>query len=398
MTEYPLSIGIQAAALGGSFHEIAATELFSIPSENLVPFAHHAELVKALQNKKIGSAVIAVDNNVSGRVITAIDSLRGLTRDIHIIGSGVLPVEQMLLIPPDMYEEEIEAVMSQRPALDQCQAYIHANGLVEVPEKDTLYAAQIVAKQKGIINGKRTAAIASRLAGQTTDLVAIRAINDRPDNGTKFWYVSREKNWQENGTHVALTFDLPTNAPGALYRAVQVIAGEHNYDFTDFDSHLQPWHANKRSFFAELKRGTKNSPANLATALRKNNIRSRILGVYNASELVVEDSDMSIPPAISHDTWNARQGLVLPHESPVLHMEVQNKPKALLHVLGCLRRCNILDISRPTMPSGNNFQRGFYIVLDKEVTSHTLQDSCSRLLAKGFEVTLFKSKNGTLVA
>lgn len=394
------TVGIQAVGLGGSFHEIAARDYFYMDEEDikLAPYLHHSELVEAFHRQHVDEMVIAVDNTVSGRVLTAVDALSGMPSNVHVVGSRVVPIEQKLLLAPGILEDDITALMSQRPAVEQCYGYIRNKGLVVIESSDTLQAAKRVKETGGMIGGYVVGAIASSSAGVNNGLTVGRTLNDRQDNATKFWRVSREKKWDESGSHVAITFDLPS-ASGALLRAIQIISSEHGYDISDVDSHLHPHTDKKRSFFVELIRNSSKNPATLVYALRSSNIRSRLLGIYDSEELVVlEDDSEQIPVALMHDEWEARRGLLMEDNARVLHVEACNQPKALLAILKCLKGVNILDMSRPTVPRGDNFSRGFYFVLDGKTRDTNIDEVIKKLEQASFGASQFTYKNGKLTS
>ena len=399
MTSEQKLVGIQAIGLGGSFHEIAARDYFQITEETrLVPYLNHQQLMEAFHTRQIDELVIAVDNTVSGRVITAVNALNGLPRSVHVVGSKVVPIEQRLLYAPDTRQEAITAVMSQRPALDQVSKYIASKSLHEIECDDTLQAAEIVFKSGGRIDGFVVAAIASSLAGITLGLEVGEIVNNRPDNATKFWRLSREKSWDTSGTHASITFDLPANAPGSLLRAIKIISNEQGYDITDFDSHLHPYSIGKRSFYAELARPPTKNPKKLISSLHSNGIHSRLLGIYDSEDLLIGDeSPSTIPQAITHDMWAARKGLQMTEGAPVLYVEASNVPKSLLGMLKCLTSINIDDLSRPTVPLGNNFARGFYVAINPKTQQSDVLNSVQSLRTHGFVVSHFSYKNGKLV-
>ena len=94
----PTNIGIQAVSpiegvfQTGSFHQKAVNEFFGIDGNNLddvrqvenqlTCFGTHEDMLRALGEKTVRTVMIAVDNNNSGRVNSAIEALRGRTEEM----------------------------------------------------------------------------------------------------------------------------------------------------------------------------------------------------------------------------------------------------------------------------------------------------------------------------
>src|SRR3990167_8600971 len=113
-------VGIQGEP--GCFHEEAANQYYGEQEGDVryVPFESHELLLHNLfnPNTEIHEAVIAVDNNTSGRVLSAINALRQHP-EVRITGSIIINIDQHLLLPPGHSEKDLQAVISQQPALDQ---------------------------------------------------------------------------------------------------------------------------------------------------------------------------------------------------------------------------------------------------------------------------------------
>jgi len=381
-------VGIQAVSLGGSFHEIAVNEL-GYPSEQLVPFPHHEALLHGVYSDNIDKAVYAIDNTRSGRVQTAISALAG-ARGVHIIEVIDIPVPQRVLRHPDTPRQNIKNVISQIPALDQCRQYIACEGWEDIEESDTLLAAQRVAESHGIIDGMPTVALASEMAGRKLNLVIEDVASDDQDSTTRFWVLSKQKDWDESGSHSAFTFEVPNRQQG-LHGAVDIISGQ-GYDITDIDSHLTPATVDKRAFFAEVENNGHNIK-HLMKKLRQSNITSTLLGVYDSSgPLIIDKTGDTTPPAVNHDHWRATSGLTIEDGSDVVYIGAKNKPKSLLGMLNILKITSIHDMSRPI--AANENRRGFYFVLDKDTERELVVNILAKLKHNGYEVESLEYTNG----
>jgi len=386
------SIGIQAASLGGSFHEMAAIEFYgeTLVEHTLVPVYDHAELVEryAQPDSDLDELLIAVDNTTSGRVLSAIEALRKLSPQFSITGSITIKVEQQLLAHPETSIDRITQVLSQKPALDQCDEHIQGSWFTRREHHDTLGAAQLVMKNKGIVHGRTTAAIASSLAAKTSGLRVINPqYNDNPDNATKFWVVSPSRLKIVHGERTALTFEIP-DTPGSLLHAVGILSSRRGLNLTDIDSHLSPLKKGKRGFFVEVEQRSGSIQKTVAQ-LQKAGYHPTVLGSYTPIQpMEVTQPNGSMPPALRHDTWRGREGLRHQKGSQTLYIETDHQSGALYRMLGHLTEINLLDLGRPVIPKDRHFNRGFYAVVPPRAGTRKIAKALQSLQSEGFSAKI----------
>lgn len=353
-----------------SFHGIATDAYFGheFDLSQIHPYQNHEQLVEALRSGREDYICIAVDNNHSGRVLTAITALRGLEA-AHIIGKIQIEVEQQLLVfGTNTQLEDVRQVTSQSPALLQIKDYTDRYDWKELPIEDTVQSAVNVRKNGGIIGGLVTAAVASKQAGERNGLSSLRTASPE-GNATTFWIVTTQPTnpLTDNPTHVAITFNV-ANEAGSLYKAIDIIA-EEGLNMTDLDSHLAPEHA-RRSFFAELELGGSDTAFNRAISkLVNRGYQARVHGVYEdrthpSTKALVEKVNGHLPDAVKNVRWNGRQGWDTPHDSHVLYVTGNNQAGSLRDILKVPYEhgVNLLDLSRP-IEAG----RGFFLVIDQAV-------------------------------
>ena len=366
----------------GSFHQMALNEMYEelhpegFPESNIKAYETHRELVKALGRGAIDMAMIAVDNNYSGRVGTAIDELRKPENEFRITGRVTIAVEQHILHHRKHSEADIEHVISQKPALDQVAHEKEAQGWTKMIEaKDTVLSAMEVARKKGIIKGKPTAAIASRVAGEANGLnVGLKV--SKEGNATTFWRITKEKQFypEENANRLAFTFST-TDHPGSLYDTVAAVS-DLGYDFTDIDCHLAPEDGH-RVFFVEVKiPEDRNGVEALQELSNVNSEESgqsnqfKPIGVYaditreEVSDVIRGQDKLAVPDAVNTINWS-REGSEYEEGSSVVYVDAKNEHGSLKGMLAAFRDrdVNIVDMSRPVSTDGNG-SRGFYFVAE----------------------------------
>ncbi len=382
-------VGIQGEL--GSFHEQAANEFYASRLDDIQYVSHptHEALLHDLfsSGSELHQAVVAVDNNTSGRVISAINALGGQP-NVQIIGSLTIPVEQYLLMVPGQRAEDLEAVLSQKPALDQCRSKIDKAGLVALEYHDTAAAAGRIGQFGGSYQEyDHVAAIGSRDAAELHGLVVGPRFSE-DNNATKFWIVSDElgDTVDTSSTHSALTFEVSDHA-GQLFRAIGILSVEHGLNLTDIDSHLAPHSENGRAFFAELEHGDIEQLASAVQSLQVEGFMPKVLGHYSpVSTLEVQDGSLHVPGALKHDEWNGRKGLVYPDNASIIYVETNHQTGALYQALGHLAGCNLLDLGRPIVPKDHRLNRGFYIVIDPATPLRVRDAAIHALKSEQFKV------------
>lgn len=360
-------VGIQGE-LGGSFHEEAARIVYGDkPDVRYVPYGYHDKLLEALFRGQVHDVVSAVDNNTSGRVTTSIDAINNHT-NVRVIGSVTMPIRQHLLLYPGDTVDDLDSVMSQQPALDQCYDNLRRLGLQAHPASDTVWSARHVNERHGrnspyIHTGSRFGAIASALAGKTHGLIVGPALQDNPNNATKFWVIT-DRQVERTGTHTAMTFEVPDKA-GELCRAIGIISVEYGLNLTDIDTHLKPHNPRSQAFFAELECSDPDKIKAAMERLSNEGFEPHVIGEYTPiNRLEVANTNQHIPRILQLQLWNAYQRDDRPDTAEALYIETDHRPGALYAVLACLSACNLLDVSRPTVPKDHDFNRGFYITID----------------------------------
>lgn len=391
-TTNPRQIGIQATQLGGSFSEIGARDYFYGNNVEIVPYPNHKSAVHAFRTHEVSELFIPVENSTSGRVLEWVESFddAGLGKRATIAGAYLLKVEQCLLVVEGMNEKEIEAVTSMKPAIDQTRDYTNSRDLVIIDDEDTLGAAIRVKESGGLINGLRTAAIASRLAGITAGLVNLGSINDENSNTTRFWHIVNADLRTLNGSNIALTFSVPETRQGLL-RAMRVFK-RLGYSEIDLDSHLRSNSGLRHSFYGEFLRPHHTAdPKALVHELGSAGVDGRVLGLYTPKDTRGNITINTKPNKIHDPAVLDMKNLNVTEGATVLYIDADN----LIDVLECLKITNIHDICRPKAPTGKDFSRGYYISL-VHVPQSIVSNAVSRLTSKQLPTTTYVIKNGKL--
>lgn len=208
----------------GAFSQEALGKLLGEHAEP-VPFERFEDVFRALKARKIGAAVIPIENSLAGSVHENYDHL--LEYRFRIAAETNVRIVHNLMGAPGVKFGQLRRVYSHPVALNQCLDFFKANPQLEkIPYYDTAGSAKMVIREKL----RDAAAIASRVAAELYGCrILRRSIEDDHRNFTRFFllnarnnpkYVSGDtaRSWK---TSVVFTI---SNTPGALFRSLGVFA------------------------------------------------------------------------------------------------------------------------------------------------------------------------------
>lgn len=191
----------------------------------LCPYPSIAQSLKAVNEKQTQLAVVPAENSIEGSVTMTMDTMWQLD-GLNICQALVMPIVHMLISCASNLDK-IQTVYSHPQALAQCQKWLetHLPNAQLIPTNSNSTALQYLPTEVD------AAAICSQRAAELYNLpILASAINDTPDNCTRFWVISQTDhpiNQQLSSltpTHTSLAFSFPANVPGALVKPLQIFA------------------------------------------------------------------------------------------------------------------------------------------------------------------------------
>jgi prephenate dehydratase len=195
---------------------------FYAPDEERIPFASLGLVTSALEKGNVDEAVVPIENSLGGTVIEVVDYLIS-SKNAHIVGEILLPIDHCLITRPGVQLADIRVVMSKQEALTQCREFL-ASELRFAEQIPTTSTALAVTDLKQ--GDDRTAAIGPRRSAELAGLpILAQGIQDRQNNVTRFAVLSSNGNLGANAdkTSIAFDFDRP-DAPGLVYAALRPFA------------------------------------------------------------------------------------------------------------------------------------------------------------------------------
>ena len=191
---------------------------------SLCAYPSIAQTLRAVAQGEAQLAVVPVENSIEGSVASTLDMLWQLDR-LQIQLALVMPIAHSLLSHSQSLSG-IQVIYSHPQALAQCQGWLEQflPNVQKIPTNSTTEGLQHL--ELDLTAG----AIASLRAAQLYNLpILARAINDYPDNCTRFWVLSQYQLdivYQASllNTHTSLAFSVGANVPGALVKLLHVFA------------------------------------------------------------------------------------------------------------------------------------------------------------------------------
>jgi prephenate dehydratase len=209
----------------GAFSQQAIRQLLG-PRAEPAPYQRFDEVFAALRGKKVGAAVLPIENTLHGSVHENYDLL--LRFDFEITAETNVRIVHNLIAPPGVKFERLRKVYSHPVALNQCLDFFRHHKRVErVTFYDTAGSVKMIMKERPA----DAAAIASELAAKIYGgKILLREIEDDRQNFTRFFLLEPRgskprtlRGAAKNSWKTSLVFSTK-NIPGALFRALSALA------------------------------------------------------------------------------------------------------------------------------------------------------------------------------
>lgn len=212
----PARVAIQGER--GSFSHEAALAALGDDVEIVARTSFDA-LVTAVIDGDADRGLLPIENSLAGSIHENYDRLEASS--LHIVGECLLRIRQCLIARPGASLASIRRAASHPVALAQCRRFFAEHPRIQaVPAYDTAGSVQDLLRD----GAATTAAIASALAARLYGGQILReAIEDDPQNFTRFLVLARQPGRIEEASKTSLVFTLK-NAPGVLHRALGAFA------------------------------------------------------------------------------------------------------------------------------------------------------------------------------
>lgn len=265
----------------GCFHEEAARRFYAGIGEDALQIVEcdtFDGLYTAMASHKADSAVMAIENTVSGGLLPNFDLLRKNPQRIK--GEVFLRIEQNLMALPGQKLEDIKEVRTHYMAINQTREFFKDwPGIRLVESEDTAKSAAQVAGEK--LEG--VGAVASKLAAKLYGLeILAPGIETYKQNFTRFLIMDPDFAVQEKDIDKAsLCFTLP-HTPGSLAHILTILSF-YEMNLTRIQSLPIPGKEWQYFFYADIKFASYGRYQQALAAVRPLIDEFQILGEYKSA-------------------------------------------------------------------------------------------------------------------
>jgi prephenate dehydratase len=259
----------------GSFHQQAALELLGDDVE-IVPCPTFPKVFDAVTSGAVDRGLAAVENSLHGSINDVYRLL--LSQDVWVAGEVFLHIEQFLIGASARPLASLTRVLSQEPALAQCEQWLALNlpdAVLEITP-DTAESVRTVLAR----SSEPLAAVASeRAASAYGGHVLAGPINDDPHNYTRFFLLTREQVPVAGANRTSIVL-VTNHEPGSLWYALGAFEAA-GINLSKLDSHPIAGDRRHYRFYVDLEAGL-DEAAPALDQVRAQGCTVHVLGSYLA--------------------------------------------------------------------------------------------------------------------
>ena len=190
------------------------------PDAELVAYPSIPAVVNAVEKREIDQCVVPIENSLHGAITDVLDFLVR-TDDIMIAGELEVPIDHCLMVKPGTSIADIAVVYSHPQSLGQSRIYLegtlgHARAIASLSNAQAVIDMQASDAAAGAIGPRRAAEIYG------AEVIA-EAIQDNPNNYTRFVVLDDTDRPPTGHDMTSVAFQFSEDEPGLLYRALGVL-------------------------------------------------------------------------------------------------------------------------------------------------------------------------------
>lgn len=240
--------GIAIQGYEGSFHQVAARNMYGKAVE-VIPCATFRDLIRVASDKSASSgAIMAIENSIAGSILPNYNLLQ--KSSLKVVGEVYLSISQNLMVNPGVKLEDIREVHSHPMAILQCLEFLEKYNWKLIESEDTALSAKHVHQHKS----KHIAAIASKLAAELFELDLIAPnIQTMKNNYTRFLVLQREKEAIQIADADKASIYFQTNHSKGILSKVLTLIADGDINLSKLQSMPIPGSNFKYGFYADLE-------------------------------------------------------------------------------------------------------------------------------------------------
>lgn len=214
------------ASLGpvNTFSSIAAKRIAK-KDQNIFYTNTISDVFELVENKKVASAIVPIENKLGGTVRETLDEL--FERNIHITQEVKIPINHCLIMLNGSNRSDIRRISSHSQALAQCEKYIKKN--FPKSQLSSLQSTAQAVEQLIKTCDRQAAVIAPEIAAQNPLLkVYEKNIEDAEGNETSFYVIEKGeyKVPEAQAKKTSLAIHFSKDSPGSLAQVLNDFSKE----------------------------------------------------------------------------------------------------------------------------------------------------------------------------
>ena len=273
----------------GSYSHLAAQSFLKTESagensrngwDECVPFRNFPEVFSAVENGRVDSAVVPIENSLQGGVLQNLDLLQ-LTPDVYAVKELVVKIDHRLVYKEGVKLSEIGRVYSHRQALDQCASFLNKQ-MPFASLRDVESTAFGLSRAMEDESGKSVAIVGAHTENLRKGFVmGTECISDEKNNYTHFLLIKKgEKALPKNSQRVFFSAVCP-HKPGSLIELLQIIA-KYGVNMTKIESRPEKNKVGEYRFFIEADCDiAQKETQEMLKAVALHTLESKLLGAYS---------------------------------------------------------------------------------------------------------------------
>lgn len=263
----------------------------------LCPYPSISQSIKAVSDRQTLLAVVPAENSIEGSVTMTMDAMWQFDQ-LQICQALVMPIVHMLISCAPT-AARIQTVYSHPQGLAQCQKWLEAN----LPQAQLIPTNSNSEALNNLPNDPTAAAISSQRGANLYNLpILASAINDTPDNCTRFWVISTTDLDKTHlpaakpATHTSLAFSFSANVPGALVKPLQTFA-QLGINMSRIESRPTKRSLGEYVFFVDLEADL-NQPLGQSACIQLQSQveKLKLFGSYDITEISAQNNLKSNRP------------------------------------------------------------------------------------------------------
>ena len=182
--------------------------------ESLFSFQTVTQAVEAVNNGKVKSAIVPIENSIEGGVGEVLDQLIRTSQKVTINYEVIIPIEHCLITKTKKLTE-IKKVIAHTQALSQCQSYLKR--FLPEAEIEPVTSNSTGVKMVSESENGNLAAIGPEMAAKIYKVpIYEKGINDEKENFTRFVLIGTETPSPTGKDKTTIAFGVPYDKPGTL--------------------------------------------------------------------------------------------------------------------------------------------------------------------------------------